>query len=186
MGFFVVLLSEILVFMLIVIIIECYIVIMYVLDIIKKMSLKKMYFVMFVGWCFVFIVVILLLFGVSDYIKFSVCLLFEIGNMKFLVYVILVFILNGLVFIVILICYCRIYSVICGLNVWNINDLRIVLRMVIFIFIDFLCWVFIIVFFFIVVFGGEYVSFKDVKIFIVFVFFFNSCVNFFLYVIFIV
>lgn len=105
MGFFVVLLSEILVFMLIVIIIECYIVIMYVLDIIKKMSLKKMYFVMFVGWCFVFIVVILLLFGVSDYIKFSVCLLFEIGNMKFLVYVILVFILNGLVFIVILICY---------------------------------------------------------------------------------
>lgn len=126
MGFFVVLLSEILVFILIVIIVEWYIVIIYVLDIIKKMSLKKIFIVMLIGWCFVFIVVMLLLFEVSDYIKFSVCFFFEIGDMKFLVYVIIVLIFNGLVFIVILICYVKIYSVICGFNVWNMNDLRIV------------------------------------------------------------
>lgn len=90
------------------------------------MSLKKIFIVMLIGWCFVFIVVMLLLFEVSDYIKFSVCFFFEIGDMKFLVYVIIVLIFNGLVFIVILICYVKIYSVICGFNVWNINDLRIV------------------------------------------------------------
>lgn len=90
------------------------------------MSLKKIVVVMFIGWCFVLIIVLLLLFDVSDYMKFSVCFLFEIGDIKFFVYVMLVFIFNGMVFIVIFMCYIKIYCVICGFSVWNINDFRIV------------------------------------------------------------
>lgn len=183
-GFLAVLSSETSVFTLTVITIERYIAITHALDITKKMSLKKTYLVMLVGWCFALTVATLPLFGVSDYTKFSVCLPFETGNTKSLVYVTSVLILNGSAFIVILTCYCRIYSAIRGSNAWNTNDSRTALRMAILIFTDFSCWAPITVFSLTAAFGGEYVSLKDAKIFTVFVFPLNSCANPFLYAIF--
>lgn len=183
-GFLAVLSSETSVFTLTVITIERYIAITHALDITKKMSLKKTYIVMLIGWCFALTVATLPLFEVSDYTKFSICLPFETGNMKSLVYVTTVLILNGSAFIVILTCYVRIYSAIRGSNAWNTNDSRTAQRMALLIFTDFACWAPITVLSLAAAFGGEFVSLKDAKIFTVFVFPLNSCANPFLYAIF--
>lgn len=183
-GFLAVLSSETSVFTLTVITVERYIAITHALDITKKMSLKKTAIVMLTGWCFALTVATLPLFEVSDYTKFSVCLPFETGDMKSLVYVTTVLILNGSAFIVILTCYVKIYSAIRGSNAWNTNDSRTAQRMALLVFTDFACWAPITFLSLAAAFGGDFVSLKDAKIFTVFVFPLNSCANPFLYAIF--
>ena len=183
-GFLAVLSSETSVFTLTVITVERYIAITHALDITKKMSLKKTSIVMLTGWCFALTVATLPLFDVSDYTKFSVCLPFETGDMKSLVYVTTVLILNGSAFIVILTCYVKIYSAIRGSNAWNTNDSRTAQRMALLVFTDFACWAPITFLSLAAAFGGDFVSLKDAKIFTVFVFPLNSCANPFLYAIF--
>lgn len=183
-GFLAVLSSETSVFTLTVITVERYIAITHALDITKKMSLKKTTIVMLTGWCFALTVATLPLFEVSDYTKFSVCLPFETGDMKSLVYVTTVLILNGSAFIVILTCYVKIYSAIRGSNAWNTNDSRTAQRMALLVFTDFACWAPITFLSLAAAFGGDFVSLKDAKIFTVFVFPLNSCANPFLYAIF--
>ena len=183
-GFLAVLSSETSVFTLTVLTIERYIAITHALDITKKMSLKKTSIVMLTGWCFALIAAALPLFEVSDYTKFSVCLPFETGDMKSLVYVTTVLILNGSAFIVILTCYVKIYSAIRGSNAWNTNDSRTAQRMALLVFTDFACWAPIAFLSLGAAFGGDFVSLKDAKIFTVFVFPLNSCANPFLYAIF--
>lgn len=183
-GFLAVLSSETSVFTLTVITVERYIAITHALDITKKMSLKKTSIVMLTGWCFALTVATLPLFEVSDYTKFSVCLPFETGDMKSLVYVTTVLILNGSAFIVILTCYVKIYSAIRGSNAWNTNDSRTAQRMALLVFTDFACWAPITFLSLAAAFGGDFVSLKDAKIFTVFVFPLNSCANPFLYAIF--
>lgn len=183
-GFLAVLSSETSVFTLTVITVERYIAITHALDITKKMSLKKTSIVMLTGWCFSLTVATLPLFEVSDYTKFSVCLPFETGDMKSLVYVATVLILNGSAFIVILTCYVKIYSAIRGSNAWNTNDSRTAQRMALLVFTDFACWAPITFLSLAAAFGGDFVSLKDAKIFTVFVFPLNSCANPFLYAIF--
>lgn len=100
------------------------------------------------------------------------------------VYVCFLMLFNVVLFVVIVICYIKMYCLILGFNVWNLKDFCIVKWMVIFVFIDFFCWVFIIFFFIIVVFGKNLVGLNEVKVLIIFVLFLNSCVNLFLYVIF--
>lgn len=183
-GFLAVLSSETSVFTLTVITVERYIAITHALDITKKMSLKKTSIVMLTGWCFALTVATLPLFEVSDYTKFSVCLPFETGDMKSLVYVTTVLVLNGSAFIVIFTCYVKIYSAIRGSNAWNTNDSRTAQRMALLVFTDFACWAPITFLSLAAAFGGEFVSLKDAKIFTVFVFPLNSCANPFLYAIF--
>ena len=183
-GFLAVLSSETSVFTLTVITVERYIAITHALDITKKMSLKKTAIVMLTGWCFSLTVATLPLFKISDYTKFSVCLPFETGDMKSLVYVTTVLILNGSAFIVILTCYVKIYTAIRGSNAWNTNDSRTAQRMALLVFTDFACWAPIAFLSLAAAFGGEFVSLKDAKIFTVFVFPLNSCANPFLYAIF--
>lgn len=183
-GFLAVLSSETSVFTLTVITVERYIAITHALDITKKMSLKKTSIVMLTGWCFALTVATLPLFEVSDYTKFSVCLPFETGDMKSLVYVTTVLILNGSAFIVILTCYVKIYSAIRGSNAWNTNDSRTAQRMALLVFTDFACWAPITFLSLAAAFGGDFVNLKDAKIFTVFVFPLNSCANPFLYAIF--
>ena len=183
-GFLAVLSSETSVFTLTVITVERYIAITHALDITKKMSLKKTSIVMLTGWCFALTVATLPLFEVSEYTKFSVCLPFETGDMKSLVYVTTVLILNGSAFIVILTCYVKIYSAIRGSNAWNTNDSKTAQRMALLVFTDFACWAPITFLSLAAAFGGDFVSLKDAKIFTVFVFPLNSCANPFLYAIF--
>lgn len=183
-GFLAVLSSETSVFTLTVITVERYIAITHALDITKKMSLKKTSIVMLTGWCFALTLATLPLFEVSDYAKFSVCLPFETGDTKSLVYVTTVLILNGSAFIVILTCYVKIYSAIRGSNAWNTNDSRTAQRMALLVFTDFACWAPITFLSLAAAFGGDFVSLKDAKIFTVFVFPLNSCANPFLYAIF--
>ena len=183
-GFLAVLSSETSVFTLTVITVERYIAITHALDITKKMSLKKTSVVMLTGWCFALTLATLPLFEVSDYTKFSVCLPFETGDMKSLVYVTTVLILNGSAFIVVLTCYVKIYSAIRGSNAWNTNDSRTAQRMALLVFTDFACWAPITFLSLAAAFGGDFVSLKDAKIFTVFVFPLNSCANPFLYAIF--
>lgn len=182
-GFLAVLSSETSVFTLTVITVERYIAITHALDITKKMSLKKTAVVMSTGWCFALITASLPLFDVSDYTKFSVCLPFETGDTKSLVYVTSVLILNGTAFIVILTCYIKIYCAIRGSSAWNTNDFRTAQRMALLIFTDFACWAPITFLSLAAAFGGDYVSLKEAKIFTVFVFPLNSCANPFLYAI---
>lgn len=91
---------------------------------------------------------------------------------------------NAVSFLVILICYLKMYLSIHGSQAWNSNDTRIAMRMALLVFTDFLCWAPIIFFSVTAAFGKKIVHLNEAKILTIFVLPLNSCANPFLYAIF--
>lgn len=183
-GFLAVLSSEASVFTLAVITIERFIAIRHALHIDRKMSLKKTAIVMTIGWFMAFIIATLPLVKVSDYTKFSICLPFETGDVPSLAFVTLILSLNFIAFVVIFGCYVRIYFEIRGSNAWNTSDTQVAMRMALLVVTDFICWAPIVIIALPAAFGSTFVSLEQAKVFTVFIFPFNSCMNPFLYAIF--
>lgn len=166
------------------------------------------------GWVFSITNASLPYFGISDYRKFAICLPFEtsdrasLGNIPqnnnfqfyphlhsfmkmpiemllFIVaYVCFLMLFNAVSFVVIVICYIKMYCSILGSNAWNSKDFRIAKRMAILVFTDFLCWAPIIFFSITAAFGKNLVGLNEAKVLTIFVLPLNSCANPFLYAIF--
>lgn len=64
---------------------------------------------MVVGWLYVVVMVLLFLVGINGYGNVSVCLFMDVIKIGDVVYVIFFLVLNGLVFIVICMCYINMY-----------------------------------------------------------------------------
>lgn len=183
-GFLATLSSELSVFTLTVITLERYVAIKNAIRVNRKLQLKSAIIVMLVGWIFALVTATLPLLEVSSYGRFSVCLPFEIGDLKSIVYVVFLLCLNAAAFIVILFCYILMYCSIRGSNAWNASDFRVAKRMALLVFTDFACWAPIVFFSLSATFGSSIVNLNQAKIFTVFVFPLNSCANPFLYAIF--
>ncbi|XP_058807054.1 lutropin-choriogonadotropic hormone receptor-like isoform X2 [Phymastichus coffea] len=182
-GFLGVLSSELSVFSLAVITLERNYAITHAMHLNKRLSLRRAYYIMALGWCFALTMAALPLFGVSDYRKFAICLPFETGTAWATAYVVLLMLVNGLAFFVLMGCYLRMYCAIRGSQAWNSNDSRIARRMALLVFTDFLCWSPIAFFSLTATFGLHLVSLEQAKVFAVFVLPLNSCCNPFLYAI---
>lgn len=183
-GFLAILSSELSVFTLTVITLERYIAIKNAIRVNRKLELKTAIIVMIIGWVFAIVTATLPLLQVNSYGKFSVCLPFEIGDTKSIVFLVFLLCLNAVAFIVILFCYILMYCSIRGSNAWNASDFRVAKRMALLVFTDFACWAPIVFLSLTATFGTTFVNLSQAKIFTVFVFPLNSCANPFLYAIF--
>lgn len=179
-GFIGVLSSELSVYTLTVITLERDYAITHAMHLNKRLSLRHAAYVMLGGWVFAATMAFLPIAGISDYRKFAMCLPFETSGAG-LPYVVSLMTINGAAFLVLMICYMKIYCSIRGSQAWNSNDSKIAKRMALLVFTDFICLAPIAFFSLTAAFGLHLISLEQAKVFTVFVLPFNSCCNPFLY-----
>lgn len=159
----------------------------------RKLSKKVAFTVMALGWVLGVVMGFLPLVGVSDYSRVSICLPFDVSTRVAKGYVAFLLLATGLSFIVIVGSYLLIfYEVTCSKSkrrlrtgslrsVWK-QELRVGLRMFFLVFTNFVCWFPIALLSLSAAFGNSLLTDVSVaKVFIVFVFPLNACVNPILY-----
>ncbi|XP_037989865.1 follicle-stimulating hormone receptor isoform X2 [Motacilla alba alba] len=184
-GFFTVFASELSVYTLTVITLERWHTITYAMQLHRKVRLRHAVIVMIFGWVFAFTVALLPIFGVSSYMKVSICLPMDIETPFAQAYVMFLLVLNVLAFVVICVCYTCIYFTVRNPNVVSSNsDTKIAKRMAILIFTDFLCMAPISFFAISASLKVPLITVSNSKILLVLFYPINSCANPFLYAIF--
>uniref|UniRef100_A0A8C0ZHK9 Follicle-stimulating hormone receptor n=1 Tax=Cyanistes caeruleus TaxID=156563 RepID=A0A8C0ZHK9_CYACU len=184
-GFFTVFASELSVYTLTVITLERWHTITYAMQLHRKVRLRHAVIVMIFGWVFAFTVALLPIFGVSSYMKVSICLPMDIETPFAQAYVIFLLVLNVLAFVIICVCYTCIYFTVRNPNVVSSNsDTKIAKRMAILIFTDFLCMAPISFFAISASLKVPLITVSNSKILLVLFYPINSCANPFLYAIF--
>ncbi|NXL75083.1 FSHR protein, partial [Leptocoma aspasia] len=184
-GFFTVFASELSVYTLTVITLERWHTITYAMQLHRKVRLRHAVVIMIFGWVFAFTVALLPIFGVSSYMKVSICLPMDIETPFAQAYVIFLLVLNVLAFVIICICYTCIYFTVRNPNVVSSNsDTKIAKRMAILIFTDFLCMAPISFFAISASLKVPLITVSNSKILLVLFYPINSCANPFLYAIF--
>ncbi|NXJ70136.1 FSHR protein, partial [Rostratula benghalensis] len=184
-GFFTVFASELSVYTLTVITLERWHTITYAMQLDRKVRFRHAVIIMIFGWMFAFTVALLPIFGVSSYMKVSICLPMDIETPFSQAYVIFLLVLNVLAFVVICACYICIYFTVRNPNVISSNsDTKIAKRMAILIFTDFLCMAPISFFAISASLKVPLITVSKSKILLVLFYPINSCANPFLYAIF--
>ncbi|KAM6085394.1 follicle-stimulating hormone receptor isoform 4-T4 [Theristicus caerulescens] len=184
-GFFTVFASELSVYTLTVITLERWHTITYAMQLDRKVRFRHAVIIMIFGWMFAFTVALLPIFGVSSYIKVSICLPMDIETPVSQAYVIFLLVLNVLAFMIICACYICIYFTVRNPNVISSNsDTKIAKRMAILIFTDFLCMAPISFFAISASLKVPLITVSKSKILLVLFYPINSCANPFLYAIF--
>ncbi|XP_010160394.1 LOW QUALITY PROTEIN: follicle-stimulating hormone receptor [Antrostomus carolinensis] len=184
-GFFTVFASELSVYTLTVITLERWHTITYAMQLDRKVRFRHAVIIMIFGWIFAFTVALLPIFGVSSYMKVSICLPMDIETPFSQAYVIFLLVLNVLAFVVICACYICIYFTVRNPNVISSNsDTKIAKRMAILIFTDFLCMAPISFFAISASLKVPLITVSKSKILLVLFYPINSCANPFLYAIF--
>uniref|UniRef100_A0A8C9FE84 Follicle-stimulating hormone receptor n=1 Tax=Pavo cristatus TaxID=9049 RepID=A0A8C9FE84_PAVCR len=184
-GFFTVFASELSVYTLTVITLERWHTITYAMQLNRKVRLRHAVIIMIFGWMFAFTVALLPIFGISSYMKVSICLPMHIETPFSQAYVIFLLVLNVLAFVIICICYICIYFTVRNPNVISSNsDTKIAKRMAILIFTDFLCMAPISFFAISASLRVPLITVSKSKILLVLFYPINSCANPFLYAIF--
>ncbi|NXP14195.1 FSHR protein, partial [Thinocorus orbignyianus] len=184
-GFFTVFASELSVYTLTVITLERWHTITYAMQLDRKVRFHHAVIIMIFGWMFAFTVALLPIFGVSSYMKVSICLPMDIETPLSQAYIIFLLVLNVLAFVVICACYICIYFTVRNPNVISSNsDTKIAKRMAILIFTDFLCMAPISFFAISASLKVPLITVSKSKILLVLFYPINSCANPFLYAIF--
>ncbi|NXR60596.1 FSHR protein, partial [Rhadina sibilatrix] len=184
-GFFTVFASELSVYTLTVITLERWHTITYAMQLDRKVRLRHAVTIMIFGWVFAFTVALLPIFGVSSYMKVSICLPMDIETPFAQAYVMFLLVLNVLAFVIICVCYTCIYFTVRNPNVVSSNsDTKIAKRMAILIFTDFLCMAPISFFAISASLKVPLITVSNSKILLVLFYPINSCANPFLYAIF--
>uniref|UniRef100_A0A8C0IJS7 Follicle-stimulating hormone receptor n=1 Tax=Chelonoidis abingdonii TaxID=106734 RepID=A0A8C0IJS7_CHEAB len=184
-GFFTVFASELSVYTLTVITLERWHTITYAMQLDRKVRFRHAMVIMIFGWMFAFTVALLPIFGVSSYMKVSICLPMDIETPLSQAYIIFLLVLNVLAFMIICACYICIYFTVRNPNVIASNsDTKIAKRMAILIFTDFLCMAPISFFAISASLKFPLITVSKSKILLVLFYPINSCANPFLYAIF--
>ncbi|XP_018412695.1 PREDICTED: lutropin-choriogonadotropic hormone receptor [Nanorana parkeri] len=184
-GFFTVFSSELSVYTLTIITLERWHTITYAMQLDRKLRLRHAILIMLAGWIFSLIIAILPLFGVSNYIKVSICLPMDIETPLSQAYIILILVLNVLAFIIICACYIKIYITVQNPELTPTNkDTKIAKKMAVLIFTDFTCMAPISFFAISAAFKVPLITVSNSKILLVLFYPVNSCANPFLYAIF--
>ncbi|XP_066170480.1 lutropin-choriogonadotropic hormone receptor isoform X2 [Sylvia atricapilla] len=184
-GFFTVFASELSVYTLTVITLERWHTITYAMQLDRKLRLRHAVPIMLGGWLFSIGIAVLPLFGVSSYMKVSICLPMDIETGLSQAYILLILVLNVVAFIVICACYIKIYIAVQNPELVAANkDTKVAKRMAILIFTDFTCMAPISFFAISAAFKVPLITVTNSKILLVLFYPVNSCANPFLYAIF--
>ncbi|NP_001277891.1 follicle-stimulating hormone receptor precursor [Bubalus bubalis] len=184
-GFFTVFASELSVYTLTAITLERWHTITHAMQLECKVQLRHAASVMLVGWIFAFAVALLPIFGISSYMKVSICLPMDIDSPLSQLYVMSLLVLNVLAFVVICGCYAHIYLTVRNPNITSSSsDTKIAKRMAMLIFTDFLCMAPISFFAISASLKAPLITVSKSKILLVLFYPINSCANPFLYAIF--
>ncbi|XP_059798805.1 follicle-stimulating hormone receptor isoform X2 [Balaenoptera ricei] len=184
-GFFTVFASELSVYTLTAITLERWHTITHAMQLERKVQLRHATSVMLVGWIFAFAVALFPIFGISSYMKVSICLPMDIDSPLSQLYVMSLLVLNVLVFVVICGCYTHIYLTVRNPNITSSSsDTKIAKRMAMLIFTDFLCMAPISFFAISASLKVPLITVSKSKILLVLFYPINSCANPFLYAVF--
>ncbi|KAK1171111.1 follicle-stimulating hormone receptor-like [Acipenser oxyrinchus oxyrinchus] len=181
-GFFTVFASEFSVYTLTVITLERWHTITYAMQLERKVRLRHALGIMIGGLVFSFIIALLPILGVSSYMKVSICLPMDIESPVSQSYIVFTLLLNVVAFIIVCVCYVRIYLTVRNPNFISRNsDTRIAKRMAILIFTDFLCMAPISFFAVSASLKMPLITVTNSKVLLVLFYPINSCCNPFLY-----
>ncbi|XP_019798070.1 follicle-stimulating hormone receptor isoform X2 [Tursiops truncatus] len=184
-GFFTVFASELSVYTLTAITLERWHTITHAMQLERKVQLHHAASVMLVGWIFACAVALFPIFGISSYMKVSICLPMDIDSPLSQLYVMSLLVLNVLAFVVICGCYTHIYLTVRNPNITSSSsDTKIAKRMAMLIFTDFLCMAPISFFAISASLKVPLITVSKSKILLVLFYPINSCANPFLYAIF--
>ncbi|XP_055098895.1 follicle-stimulating hormone receptor isoform X2 [Symphalangus syndactylus] len=184
-GFFTVFASELSVYTLTAITLERWHTITHAMQLDCKVQLRHAASVMVMGWIFAFAAALFPIFGISSYMKVSICLPMDIDSPLSQLYVMSLLVLNVLAFVVICGCYTHIYLTVRNPNIMSSSsDTRIAKRMAMLIFTDFLCMAPISFFAISASLKVPLITVSKAKILLVLFYPINSCANPFLYAIF--
>ncbi|XP_015334957.1 follicle-stimulating hormone receptor isoform X1 [Marmota marmota marmota] len=184
-GFFTVFASELSVYTLTAITLERWHTITHAMQLDCKVQLRHATSVMAMGWIFAFVAALFPIFGISSYMKVSICLPMDIDSPLSQLYVLSLLVLNVLAFVVICGCYTHIYLTVRNPNiVSSSSDTKIAKRMATLIFTDFLCMAPISFFAISASLKVPLITVSKAKILLVLFYPINSCANPFLYAIF--
>ncbi|XP_069881115.1 follicle-stimulating hormone receptor [Dipodomys merriami] len=184
-GFFTVFASELSVYTLTAITLERWHTITHAMQLECKVQLRHATTVMVLGWVFAFAAALFPIFGISSYMKVSICLPMDIDSPLSQLYVMALLVLNVLAFVVICGCYTHIYLTVRNPNiVSSSSDTKIAKRMATLIFTDFLCMAPISFFAISASLKVPLITVSKAKILLVLFYPINSCANPFLYAIF--
>ncbi|TRY94255.1 hypothetical protein DNTS_025324 [Danionella cerebrum] len=181
-GFFTVFSSELSVYTLTVITLERWHTITYAMQLERQMRLRHASAVMAAGWVFALMTALMPMAGVSNYRKTSICLPMDVETAISQGYVVLVLLLNVSAFLVVCVCYMRIYLTVRNPTFVPANaDMRIAKRMAVLIFTDFLCMAPISFFAISAALKLPLITVSHAKVLLVLFYPINSCSNPFLY-----
>uniref|UniRef100_A0A8C8ZQH2 Follicle-stimulating hormone receptor n=1 Tax=Prolemur simus TaxID=1328070 RepID=A0A8C8ZQH2_PROSS len=184
-GFFTVFASELSVYTLTAITLERWHTITHAMQLDCKVQLRHAASVMVMGWIFAFVAALFPIFGISSYMKVSICLPMDIDSPLSQLYVMSLLVLNVLAFVVICGCYTHIYLTVRNPNIISSSsDTKIAKRMAMLIFTDFLCMAPISFFAISASLKVPLITVSKAKILLVLFYPINSCANPFLYAIF--
>ncbi|XP_061119222.1 thyrotropin receptor-like [Conger conger] len=184
-GFLTVFASELSVYTLTVITLERWYTITFALRLDCRLRLLHVSIVMLGGWILCSLLALLPLVGISSYQKVSICLPMDTNSTLAKVYIVSMLSLNIFAFMVICVCYVRIYCMMQNpQSSCRSDDAIIVKRMAILIFMDFLCMAPISFFVLSAVIYKPLITVSDSKILLVLFYPLNACANPFLYTIF--
>ncbi|MBN3276712.1 LSHR protein, partial [Polyodon spathula] len=184
-GFFTVFASELSVYTLTVITLERWHTITYAMQLERKLCLRHAVLIMLGGWIFSITMAFLPLLGVSSYRKVSICLPMDIETSVSQAYIIVILLINVLAFVIICVCYIKIYLAVKNPELVARNtDTKIAKRMAVLIFTDFTCMAPISFFAISAAFKVPLITVTNSKILLVLFYPINSCANPFMYAIF--
>ncbi|XP_070508722.1 lutropin-choriogonadotropic hormone receptor-like isoform X2 [Chironomus tepperi] len=153
----------------------------------RRLKRRTAIYIMICGWIYSIIMAMLPLFGMSNYSSTSICLPMEVKDYPDTIYIITVLGLNGLGFIIVVICYVQIY-----LNLGNQDftkphasnrDMVVAKKMALLVFTNFACLAPITFFVIFALAGHSLITVTQSKFLIVFFYPLNSCANPYLYAI---
>ncbi|KAJ8341241.1 hypothetical protein SKAU_G00335320 [Synaphobranchus kaupii] len=184
-GFLTVFASELSVYTLTVITLERWYTITFAMRLDCRLRRLHVSIVMLGGWTLSFLLALLPLVGISSYQNVSICLPMDTNSILAKVYIVSILSLNIFAFMVICMCYVKIYSMVHNpRGSYRSDDTVNAKRMAILVFTDFLCMAPISFFALSAVLDKPLITVSDSKILLVLLYPLNSCANPFLYVIF--
>lgn len=143
---------------------------------------------MIAGWIYSIVMASLPLFGISNYSSTSICLPMEARDSLDIAYLLTVLGINGLAFVIIVICYAQIYLSLGketrqAARTTHSGEMTVAKKMSLLVFTNFACWAPIAFFALTAIAGYPLIDVTKSKILLVFFYPLNSCANPYLYAI---
>lgn len=187
-GFLTVFASHLSIFTLTIVTLERWFAITHAIYLNKRIKLSAATYIMIAGWIYSIVMAALPLVGISNYSSTSICLPMEARDSWDISYLLTVLGINGLAFVIIVICYAQIYLSLGketrqAARTASSGEMTVAKKMALLVFTNFACWAPIAFFGLTAIAGYPLIDVTKSKILLVFFYPLNSCANPYLYAI---